>query len=572
MWRRLRLRSLACDVTTRHVVPQHVQPLSPELAARRVARESEREHLRPRSRCASTFQGRLTGAASLYEPPTSGAGPSAAAKARLPAGIAALRSTATPAQRIVVAPQARAPVAYPVASTSKALHPAESFVVLSESQYTPARPGSPAAPAKGKGKASAHDLFDLLSSRTDVDHPICAECADALGERMAGEIDELKRERERYLAFEREAKARGAVRKLSDAELAQRRREIDRVLQERDTAEAQLRSVERQRDRLDAEAAALDAEERALAAEEAQCVDDHHASLNQQVLDGPLALRARAAGGARSSRQSADSSRARHARARAPAQDRRLQCVEPYSMVADCSADAFCIGHDGGLATINGLRLGRLPNVPVDWPEINAAWGHTLLLLVTLARRSGLTFETYRPIPLASASKIERIPDKAVVELYGSGDFVFGRLWHNRRFDSAMVAFLDLLRQLMQHALKADPSLRLPFACVGSIVERAELAASTRTRSATLASRSSSRPTTSGPAPFDTCCCRSSYCAHASARSERATLTRCHRLSACRVDGVDRASAAAYVSRTCCLFGVYSGVDALQVAGPLESG
>lgn len=131
-------------------------------------------------------------------------------------------------------------------------------------------------------------------------------------------------------------------------------------------------------------------------------------------------------------------------------------------------ADAFCIGHDGGLATINGLRLGRLPNVPVDWPEINAAWGHTLLLLVTLARRSGLTFETYRPIPLASASKIERIPDKAVVELYGSGDFVFGRLFHNRRFDSAMVAFLDCLRQLMQHALKADPSLRLPFACVSS--------------------------------------------------------------------------------------------------------
>jgi beclin 1 len=27
--------------------------------------------------------------------------------------------------------------------------------------------------------------------------------------------------------------------------------------------------------------------------------------------------------------------------------------------------DAFCIGHDGVFGTINGLRLGRVPSVPV---------------------------------------------------------------------------------------------------------------------------------------------------------------------------------------------------------------
>jgi len=27
--------------------------------------------------------------------------------------------------------------------------------------------------------------------------------------------------------------------------------------------------------------------------------------------------------------------------------------------------DAFCIGHDGVFGTINGLRLGRVPGVPV---------------------------------------------------------------------------------------------------------------------------------------------------------------------------------------------------------------
>lgn len=61
---------------------------------------------------------------------------------------------------------------------------------------------------------------------------------------------------------------------------------------------------------------------------------------------------------------------------------------------APFSDDAFCIGQEDGFGTINGLRLGRLPNSPVDWPEINAAWGHTLLLLHTVARKFGFTFET----------------------------------------------------------------------------------------------------------------------------------------------------------------------------------
>lgn len=73
--------------------------------------------------------------------------------------------------------------------------------------------------------------------------------------------------------------------------------------------------------------------------------------------------------------------------------------------------DAFCIGQEAGFGTINGLRLGRLPGAPVgsrlpcrkplsdglikvEWPEINAAWGHTLLLLHTIARKFAFTFDT----------------------------------------------------------------------------------------------------------------------------------------------------------------------------------
>lgn len=53
--------------------------------------------------------------------------------------------------------------------------------------------------------------------------------------------------------------------------------------------------------------------------------------------------------------------------------------------------DAFHIWHDGPFATISGFRLGRTSAVPVDWDEINAAWGQAVLLLHTLAQ-AGIPF------------------------------------------------------------------------------------------------------------------------------------------------------------------------------------
>lgn len=67
----------------------------------------------------------------------------------------------------------------------------------------------------------------------------------------------------------------------------------------------------------------------------------------------------------------------------------------------------FHIWHKGHFGTINNFRLGRLPSAPVDWSEINAAWGQTTLLLVALARKSNLTFQRYRLVPYGSHSYIK---------------------------------------------------------------------------------------------------------------------------------------------------------------------
>jgi len=46
----------------------------------------------------------------------------------------------------------------------------------------------------------------------------------------------------------------------------------------------------------------------------------------------------------------------------------------------------FHIWHRGPFGTIAGFRLGKTPTHPVDWDEMNAAWGHAVLLLHTLAQ------------------------------------------------------------------------------------------------------------------------------------------------------------------------------------------
>ena len=41
-------------------------------------------------------------------------------------------------------------------------------------------------------------------------------------------------------------------------------------------------------------------------------------------------------------------------------------------------------------------RLGRLPSIPVDWNELNTAWGQTVLLLYSLVKKIKLQLQRYK--------------------------------------------------------------------------------------------------------------------------------------------------------------------------------
>lgn len=97
--------------------------------------------------------------------------------------------------------------------------------------------------------------------------------------------------------------------------------------------------------------------------------------------------------------------------------------------------DAFYIAHNDIYGTINGFRLGSIQSQPVEWDEINAAWGQTCLVLQTLATHCDFTFPKYRLVPMGSLSRIIRKEDETVLDLHCPSDISFGRLFGYGTFD-----------------------------------------------------------------------------------------------------------------------------------------
>ncbi|KAG5647042.1 hypothetical protein DXG03_001412 [Asterophora parasitica] len=280
-------------------------------------------------------------------------------------------------------------------------------------------------------------LLNILSTRTEIDHPLCAECTQILISTLQRQLDETKRERDGYIAFEKEVRKEREREGQGPTE-EESEKKIERLKVEERSAIEQLKEAEREREQLDEELRLLELDEKALEVEEAEFWRAH----NDHILIAE--------------QQAAQLASLRAAYAADVATLEKLERTNVYN-------DAFCIGHDGVFGTINGLRLGRVPGVPVEWAEINAAWGQTLLLLYTIVRKLDFTFEHYRLVPMGSFSRIEKMTgDKATYELYGSGDLHFGRLLHNRRFDIAMVAFLDCLKHLIDYVQSQDPSVDFP--------------------------------------------------------------------------------------------------------------
>lgn len=357
-----------------------------------------------------------------------------------------------------------------------------SFIYLTQSQLgapsSHREPQSPKASQKGRGDdddaapdtSKAYEmermnkLFEILSARSDIDHPVCVECTDMLVEELQRKLEGATKERDTYISFLKELQSDQP----SDEDLKAQEEALAKAKGEEAEATAELLRLEKEKEAADEEIIALEEEARQLDAEE----EDFWRARNEfaaQLADF---------------QNERDSVNSRF--------DHDSQLLEKLQR-SNVYNDTFCISHDGTFATINSLRLGRLSSKPVDWSEINAAWGHALLLLVTVAEKLNFKFAGYEPQPMGSTSKIIRLDTpspassrltsrgaqapppaakRTTLELYSSGDSPLGLTFMHRKLNAAMVAFLDLIRQLgafveRETHVEGKPALRLPYRIEG---------------------------------------------------------------------------------------------------------
>lgn len=209
---------------------------------------------------------------------------------------------------------------------------------------------------------STQKLLNLISTRTDVDHPLCSECTHILMSNLTRQLEETKKERDGYIAYEKEVrKEREREKDGLSKEEAERR--IERLKEDERIAVDQLREAEREREQLADEMRALEMEEKALEEEEEEYVLCYYYSQSSIETTFTRFWRAHNAHLLKSAEQNSQLAALRAAYAADSATLDRLERTNVYN-------DAFCIGHDGVFGTINGLRLGRVPGVPVSTPPL----------------------------------------------------------------------------------------------------------------------------------------------------------------------------------------------------------
>ncbi|XP_033217113.1 beclin-1-like protein isoform X1 [Belonocnema kinseyi] len=278
-------------------------------------------------------------------------------------------------------------------------------------------------------------LFDILSSSSSADHPLCDECTDTLLMLMDQQLRLTESEWSDYNEYLKKLEAEQQQQGNEDVELEILAKELQDVKAEEERMISELEALrkeeaatksaieqqERERDRLQSE------EERYWREYSRHRRDLMLGEDESRSLDCQLAY--------------------------ASSQLERLKKTNVFNAT-------FHIWHSGHFGTINSFRLGRLPSAPVDWSEINAAWGQATLLLTALARKINLTFQRFQLVPRGNHSYIKVLGQNIELPLHCSGGFKF--LW-DTKFDSAMVAFLDCLQQFKEKVEKGDSGFSLPY-------------------------------------------------------------------------------------------------------------
>jgi len=289
----------------------------------------------------------------------------------------------------------------------------------------------------GQASAMSHrlkvtsQLFDMLSDNSSVDHPLCEECTDTLLQSLEQQLELAEQDSQQYQEYLNKLN----IETEDSSEVGELEQELSRLQVEEGELVQELEQLKAENATIDS-----DLEKQTLAREQLEQQEEQYwrqySQHKQQLLLAEDEYR------------SLDC-QLRHSQSQLD----KLKKTNVFNAT-------FHIWHSGHFGTINGFRLGRLPSIPVDWNELNTAWGQTVLLLHSLVKRIKLQLQRYQLVPYGNYSYVKVLADDKDLPLYGSGGF---RLIWDTKFDAGMAAFLDCLQQFKEEVERGDSGFCLPY-------------------------------------------------------------------------------------------------------------
>jgi beclin 1 len=231
-------------------------------------------------------------------------------------------------------------------------------------------------------------LFDVLSDQSEIKHPLCEECADFIIDQMDAKLRHTEEECKVYREYEEALRTRDENEEQEMRRLAELTSQLELLEKEEQDLLQAISSVEKEEEKVQQELDEQNAQLVRMDGEESQYWQEYN-NLKRTYFQSEDELQS-------------VTNQLRYTQT----QVEKLKRSNVFNIT-------FHIWHCGHFGTINGFRLGRLPTVPVEWSEINAAWGQAALLLHCMAKKIDLTFQRFRLVPYGNFSFLESLDDRS---------------------------------------------------------------------------------------------------------------------------------------------------------------
>lgn len=270
--------------------------------------------------------------------------------------------------------------------------------------------------------------FDIVTSQTQVEQPLCLECMRILSDKLDKEVEDVNMDIKAYEACLQRSELE-SYDVLNDADFLKEKVKIE---EEERRLQAAIEDTERQFTEVKTQKKELESKSKRFRELEERYWHEYNdfqfqLASHQEERDAILA--------------------------KIEVFQAHLELLKRTNVLTD----AFPIWHDGEFGTINNFRLGRLPKAPVEWDEINAAWGQACLLLHTMAQYFRPKFQYgIKIIPMGSYPRIVD-SNNNTYELFGPVN-----LFWSTRYDKAMTLFLTCLKEFADFANAMDQENNVP--------------------------------------------------------------------------------------------------------------